>query len=119
VASLLWAKERGRPPGHREDARSTSLERSGNTSVPARFWRLMVGEFLRVTSRRGARKRCDENCNIQQPLPPFRSTKGDRAGHWQAVCQCGVENYYEPDSGRVRLTRSMRRPAQPSSSNSK
>jgi hypothetical protein len=45
-----------------------------------------------------------EGCKIlaADPTVSIEWSEVER-GHWQAVCQCGAENYYEPTAARVRL----------------
>jgi len=44
-----------------------------------------------------------ENCKIQvaDPTVSIEWSEVER-GHWRAVCQCGVEDHYEPVADRVR-----------------
>ncbi len=45
-----------------------------------------------------------DSCTIQlaDPGVPIPWSEVERR-HWQAVCVCGVQDYYEPVAGRVRL----------------
>jgi hypothetical protein len=45
-----------------------------------------------------------DNCRIVAADPTVSIEWSElEGGHWQAVCQCGVQDFYEPVAARVRL----------------
>ena len=45
-----------------------------------------------------------DNCKIQAADPTVSIEWSElERGHWRAVCQCGIEDYYEPADRGVRL----------------